>query len=72
MADRLVRIKWASANTPYLECTRTDERIYFTKRELIALMQEVSEFVEYYLDDFSYDKINDNDWIDDAEADNED
>ena len=72
MVDKLVRIKWACSNTPYVECERTNERIYLTKRELIALMQEVGEFVEYYLDDFSYDRINDNDWIDDAEADNED
>jgi hypothetical protein len=72
MVDKLIRIKWASANTPYLECTRTDERIYLTKRELIDLLREAGEFVEYYLDNFSYDKIDYVDWLDDEGTDDED
>lgn len=52
MSDRLIRIKWAGPNTPYISVERTDERLYPTKREMLELLVELKSFVDYYKDQF--------------------
>jgi len=48
-----IDVKWAGPNTPYISIERTGERVYPTKREILAMLQEIQEFVEYYKDNFS-------------------
>ena len=67
MADKLVRVKWAGANVPYVSVERLDQRLYPTKRELLAMHKEIGEFLEYYKDEFrdpQLDYVGDVDWDD--------
>lgn len=52
-----MRVKWCCANLPMIIQDRLDKRLYLTKRELSDLRDEISEFIEYYKDDFSEDQI---------------
>ena len=56
MSDREVNIKWAGPNTPYIKFS-DDERIFLTKRELVALQHEIDSFINYYQENFTVDRI---------------
>lgn len=64
MTDKLVRVKWAGANTPYLSIERLDHRIYPTKRELLDLHKELGEFIEYYKESFQEPQLDYQDNVD--------
>lgn len=62
--EKLVRVKWAGPNTPFIEVNSTGKRLYMTKVELVAMLTEIRDFVNYYHHDFSPSTINN---IDDDE-----
>lgn len=55
--ERPFHIKWAGNNTPFIRFCKNDERIYLSKRELVALAVEIDSFTHYYKEDFSEDRI---------------
>lgn len=55
-----VRVKWMAGNMPVIVVHRTDSRLYLTKRELVAIKEEIESFVDYYKDDFTEDRLDDN------------
>jgi hypothetical protein len=57
MTEKMVHIKWIGPNDPVVRIVRNDARLYLTKRELIALMQEIESFVDYYQEDFTEGKL---------------
>jgi hypothetical protein len=57
MTSGYIRIKWASANMPYIEFDQTGQRIYPSKRELLEMLAEITEFVEYYKDNFEESRL---------------
>lgn len=57
MTDRYITVKWASANIPYIEFEQTGQRIYPSKRELLGMLAEITEFVEYYKDNFEESRL---------------
>jgi len=59
--ERHFHIKWAGPNTPYIRFCKNDERIYLTKREVVALMHELEGFVHYYDSCFSEENIDNKD-----------
>lgn len=64
MYNKLLRIKWAGPNTPFIELQRTDTRLYPTKRELVAIMAGIQEFMDQYPESFTSDTIDYNDFPD--------
>ena len=52
MYNKLLRIKWAGPNTPFIELNRNNTRLYPTKREMVAIMYGIKEFMEQYPDSF--------------------
>lgn len=52
MSDRYISVKWASCNVPYIEFDQSGDRVYPSKRELLQMLKEIQEFVEYYKDRF--------------------
>ena len=64
MYNETLRIKWAGPNTPYIELNRTDKRFYPTKRELVAIMHGIKEFMEQYPEDFTDERIDYEDIVD--------
>ena len=63
--DKLIRIKWASGNTPFIEIQRNDERLYMTKRELVSIRDAINMFVKAYPEDFTKGTIDNIDEFDD-------
>ena len=63
--DKLIRIKWASGNTPFIEIQRTDDRIYPTKRELVSIRDAINMFMKAYPEDFTKGKIDEEDEVED-------
>jgi hypothetical protein len=59
-----LRIKWAGPNTPFIELQRNDTRLYPTKRELVAIMAGIQEFMDQYPESFTSDTIDHNDFPD--------
>jgi len=59
MADieRHFHVKWAGPNTPFIRFCKNDERIYLSKRELVALAAEIDSFTHYYREDFTEERI---------------
>jgi hypothetical protein len=57
MSTDLVYVKWIAANLPCVGIRRTDERLYMSKRELLAMRDEINEFIAYYKDSFDSDNI---------------
>jgi len=55
--ERHCHVKWAGPNSPYIRFCKNDERIYLSKRELVALAAEIDSFVHYYLENFMEDRI---------------
>jgi hypothetical protein len=55
--ERHFHIKWAGPNTPYIRFCKNDERIYLSKRELVALGAEIESFTHYYQSEFMEDRI---------------
>lgn len=68
MYNKLLRIKWAGGNTPFIELNRNDSRIYPTKRELVAIMHGIKEFMDQYPESFTDDVIDNEDWIGDEDG----
>lgn len=56
--EKLARVKWAGPNTPFIRITRNDDRIYVTKSELVAILEEINHFIDYYHLDFLPSTIN--------------
>jgi hypothetical protein len=54
-----VHVKWIGPNDPMIRVARNDARLYLTKRELLDLRNEITEFLKYYPDDFSAGRIDD-------------
>lgn len=54
-----IRVKWIAGNMPVIVVRRNDARLYITKRELVAIKEEIESFVEYYKDDFTEERIDD-------------
>lgn len=52
-----VHVKWIGPNDPMIRIVRNDARLYLTKRELLELRQEIKEFINFYSEDFSEDRI---------------
>jgi len=59
--NETLRIKWAGPNTPFIELNRNDERLYPTKKELVAIMHGIKEFMDQYPESFTDDTINNKD-----------
>jgi len=59
-----LRIKWAGPNTPFIELNRNDSRLYCTKRELVAVMNGIKEFMEQYPECFTNETIDYEDIVD--------
>ena len=57
MENKLVRIKWIGPNDPRVTIERNDASLYLRKRELVALMEEIKDFVDFYKDDFGPERI---------------
>lgn len=57
MYNKLLRIKWAGPNTPFIELNRNDARLYPTKIELVAIMNGIKEFMEQYPESFTEETI---------------
>jgi hypothetical protein len=55
--ERHFHVKWAGPNTPYIRFCKNDERIYLSKRELVALAAEIESFTHYYRENFMEDRI---------------
>lgn len=66
--EKLARVKWAGTHTPYVSLERTDERIYPTKRELVAMRDELDEFIKYYHESFQPHTIDLEDEFDDEDS----
>lgn len=47
-----MRVKWVGDGSLYVECNRTDERLYITKAELLSLIELAHDFVIAYNEDF--------------------
>ena len=60
-SKRPVRVKWAGPNTPVVIVDRNDQRLYITKAELVAMVEEIQDFIDYYQSDFSSGRINNTD-----------
>ena len=54
---KLTHVKWIGANLPMIKVRRNDARLYLTKLELKHLRSEIDEFIAFYADDFSEEKI---------------
>jgi hypothetical protein len=54
---KLTHVRWVGPNDPTIRIIRNDARLYLTKRELVDLMKEIEEFVNYYREDFTSDRI---------------
>lgn len=52
MENKILRIKWAGPNTPLIEIGSSNNIVYTTKRELLSIRDELSEFISYYEDNF--------------------
>ena len=63
MYNETLRIKWAGPNTPFIELNRNDARLYPTKRELVAIMHGIKEFMEQYPESFTNECIDNEDEI---------
>lgn len=63
--ERHFHVKWAGPNSPYIRFCKNDERIYMSKRELVALAEEIASFTHYYKEDFMEDRIDIEDNVDD-------
>ena len=61
--SRNVHVKWISGNTVVIRNTEND-RLYLTKKDLVDLIDEIKEFVEFYSKDFAEDRIGINDDLD--------
>jgi hypothetical protein len=64
MFNKILRIKWAGPNTPFIELNRNGERLYPTKRELVAIMDGIKEFMEQYPESFTEQTIDYDDFDD--------
>jgi hypothetical protein len=58
----ILRIKWAGPNTPFIELNRNNARLYPSKRELVAIMEGIKEFMEQYPESFTVDTIDHDDF----------
>lgn len=65
--NKLVKIKWISGVSPVIIVKRNDARLYINRRELIALKEEINDFINFYSDQFSEDKIDSEDTETDLE-----
>lgn len=68
MFNEILRIKWAGPNTPFIELNRNDDRLYPTKRELVAIMHGIKEFMEQYPESFTEETIDYEDYIGDEDG----
>ena len=59
--ERHFHVKWAGPNTPFIRFCKNDERIYLSKRELVALAAEIDSFTHYYKEDFTEERIDNTD-----------
>jgi hypothetical protein len=60
---KIVSVKWAGPNTPFISLNGSDERLYLSKEELVALYIELNDFIEFYKENFTADRIHDSDTI---------
>lgn len=55
------RIKWACTNLPYIDFddgVNVSNRIFLKKSDVVAIINAMQEFVAFYHDEFSADRIN--------------
>lgn len=61
--DREFRIKWACTNMPYIDFANVDgddkisNRIFLTKNDVVTIIKEMQEFVDFYKQEFSPSRI---------------
>lgn len=63
--SNLTTIKWAGSNTVMIELERNSARLYLTKNEALDIIAAVTMFVEAYPEDFTMDKLDNVDTVDD-------
>jgi len=57
-------IKWTCHNLPYIDFAdeavpeNISNRIYLRKADIVAIIKEMQEFVDYYAEDFSAENVN--------------
>lgn len=54
---KLVKIQWAAGNIPQIRIYRTDGRLSLSKLELKQIRDEITEFIDYYHDQFNDNNI---------------
>jgi len=59
--SELIHVEWITGNTPLIKIKRNDVQISVTKQELLALRDEINEFMEFYKEDFAHPNIEWND-----------
>jgi hypothetical protein len=53
-------IKWAAANLPYIDFddgVNVSNRIFLNKEDVVTIIKEMKEFVDYYATDFTEDNV---------------
>jgi hypothetical protein len=53
----LTYVKWVSPNLPMIRISRTNSSLHLTKAELVELRDELTEFIEFYKDQFNAEVI---------------
>ena len=57
-SNPLVSVKWMGPNTPIIHLKRNGMQVLMTKKELVALHAEISNFMHYYSSSFTDERIN--------------
>lgn len=55
--DEKTKVKWIGPNDPMIRIVRNDARLYLTKRELYELRDEIDDFISYYRENFTKERI---------------
>jgi phosphoribulokinase len=62
--NRRFTIKWTCQNLPYIDFAdeavpeNLSNRIYLRKADVVSIIKEMQEFVDFYAEDFSAENIN--------------
>lgn len=58
---RHIHAKWAGPNTPFVKISKDagldEQRVYLSKKEILALAEELNRFIDFYKEDFSESRI---------------
>jgi hypothetical protein len=65
------RVKWAGPNTPYIEFDKDgiENRITLSKSDIKAVAKKLRDFMTFYKEDFSPERVNltdEDDWRDET------